>query len=86
MKHGGLRWRLHGGALSGLYVPGPGVWNCCSDRQTGVKTATDVLIGAIGQLKVSVRTADTASSEVASGTGVPNNGSVFPCDKGELTL
>lgn len=75
MKHGGLRWRLHGGALSGLYVPGPGVWNCCSNRQTGVKPATDVLIVARKQFR-SVRTADSASLQVASGTGVPNNGSV----------
>lgn len=85
MKHGGLRWRLHGGALSGLYVPGPGVWNCCSNRQTRVKPTTDVLIVAMERFKFSVRTADTAS-EVASGTGVSNNGSVFRCDELELTL
>lgn len=78
VKHGGLRWRLQGGALSGLYVPGPGVWNCCSNTQTGVKpSATDVpIVPAMEQFRFSVGTADSASLEVASGTGVLTNGSV----------
>lgn len=81
MKHGGLRWRLHGGALSGLYVPGPGVWTCCSNTQTAVKPTTDVLIVAMEQFRFSVRTADKAASDA----GVQNNRSVTRCDELELT-
>lgn len=48
---------------------------------------TDVLIvPAMEQFRFSVGTADSASLEVASGTGVLNNGPVSPCDELELTL
>lgn len=68
VKGGSPRWRLYGGAFSGLYAPGPGVGNSCSGKQS-IQTINNICLDCVfyrAGIRFSVRAADSAPLEVSN--------------------